>query len=486
MATPGAVPASMAKRLLAAVIDGAAALLLGGAFVLTGLLPVVDAVRSGSAAVPPTSPLVVVGYVLVLALTAFQWWFQGTRGFTIGKRLVGLRTLAAATGRPIGLGKAFVRLLVPAAGSLACGVGQALVYASPFFDATGRRQGWHDKAAGSMVFDVALGVDPARSAASAPDVVRRIDGLLAGAVPPPPPGPSAPAAPFGEPGAPPPPPPPAASPSDDVPAAPLLAPRLPLTPPGAGVTPAGPPPPAPAPTPAPAPAPAPALAPDAPGAPGPVTSVPVTAAPAPAGASERAAEPPSGAGIISSVPVATSRPQHRLGEPPEHDTAPAEVAPAPEASDAALVTSPQQGVQPLPPLDDDVERTRLGHASRLSVPEVERGGRVVPRATLQLWDGRTLTLEGTALVGRNPAPRDGEPDPDQLLAVPDPGRSVSKTHLVLGVDADGVWLRDRNSTNGTVVTLGDGQQILCAPEQKVRVPDRASVAFGDFWLTVAG
>ncbi|WP_309232726.1 FHA domain-containing protein [Actinotalea sp. JY-7885] len=139
-----------------------------------------------------------------------------------------------------------------------------------------------------------------------------------------------------------------------------------------------------------------------------------------------------------------------------------------------------------PPLDDDVERTRLGHASRRAVPEVAHGGRAVPRATLQLWDGSTLDLAGTALVGRNPAPRDGEPEPDRLLAVPDPGRSVSKTHLVLGVDAEGVWLRDRNSTNGTIVTLGDGQQILCAPEQKVRVPDRASVAFGDFWLTVAG
>ncbi|WP_308121715.1 FHA domain-containing protein [Actinotalea ferrariae] len=150
------------------------------------------------------------------------------------------------------------------------------------------------------------------------------------------------------------------------------------------------------------------------------------------------------------------------------------------------MTSSQPGVRPTPPLDDDVERTRLGHASRRAVPEVEHGGRPAPRATLQLWDGRTLTLEGTALVGRNPAARDGEPAPDQLLQVPDPGRSVSKTHLVLGVDADGVWLRDRNSTNGTVVTLGDGQQILCAPEQKIRVPDRASVAFGDFWLTVAG
>jgi len=48
-----------------------------------------------------------------------------------------------------------------------------------------------------------------------------------------------------------------------------------------------------------------------------------------------------------------------------------------------------------------------------------------------------------------------------------------------------VWLRDRTSTNGTVVTLADGQVILCAPEHLVRVPTGTTVAFGDFWLVVA-
>ncbi|WP_188079080.1 FHA domain-containing protein [Actinotalea subterranea] len=160
--------------------------------------------------------------------------------------------------------------------------------------------------------------------------------------------------------------------------------------------------------------------------------------------------------------------------------------PAPD-SDGHPATRPQPVIAPpaAAELEDDVEHTRLSSASRRSVPEVQHGGRGSgPRATLQLWDDRRLTLEGVALIGRNPAPRENESTPDHLLAVPDPGRSVSKTHLVLGVDANGVWLQDRNSTNGTVVTLGDGQQILCAPEQKVRVPAQASVAFGDFWLTV--
>lgn len=136
-------------------------------------------------------------------------------------------------------------------------------------------------------------------------------------------------------------------------------------------------------------------------------------------------------------------------------------------------------------LDDDVEHTRLRQA-RSKVAYAPTRAQTRPRATLLLWDNRVVVLEGTALVGRNPSPREGEALPVQVIAVVDRGRSVSKTHLAIGVDPDGVWLKDRNSTNGTVVTLEDGQQILCAPEQKVRVPVGASVAFGDYWLTVAG
>ena len=136
-------------------------------------------------------------------------------------------------------------------------------------------------------------------------------------------------------------------------------------------------------------------------------------------------------------------------------------------------------------LSDDVEHTRLREA-RSKVAYAPTRAQTRPRATLLLWDNRVVVLEGTALVGRNPSPREGEALPVQVIAVVDRGRSVSKTHLAIGVDPDGVWLRDRNSTNGTVVTLEDGQQILCAPEQTVRVPVGASVAFGDYWLTVAG
>jgi hypothetical protein len=96
-------------------------------------------------------------------------------------------------------------------------------------------------------------------------------------------------------------------------------------------------------------------------------------------------------------------------------------------------------------------------------------------AEVELSDGRRITIERTALVGRNPAS-----DADvQLVRVVDPGRSVSKTHLQIGVEPGGVWVADRGSTNGTVVTLPDGGQVVCRVDQQVRLRVGSTVTFGD-------
>ncbi len=96
-------------------------------------------------------------------------------------------------------------------------------------------------------------------------------------------------------------------------------------------------------------------------------------------------------------------------------------------------------------------------------------------AEIELDDGRRVTVRRTALIGRNPAS-----DADvQLLRVVDPARSVSKTHLQIGVEPAGVWVADRGSTNGTVVTLPDGAQVVCRVDQHVRLRVGSTVTFGD-------
>lgn len=452
MAYPGAVPASVGKRVLAYVIDMLAAFLLGGAFLGAGLGQSLGA--SADDGVPAgATVLTLVGAGLLLVLALVQWWYHGTRGATLGKALVGLRTVDEGTGRPIGMGRALLRALVVAAGGLAFAVGQIVVLASPLFDSGGRRQGWHDKAVSALVVDVVTGVDPARARLSEAAATARLDGLLAPVAAvdlPPVPPPPVPADAGLPPLAPPPPP------AGDEPWAGLA----PTAPDFLADYPAAVPPP------------------PGPGEPlrrasGPATDAPIgagTGDDGPDGDTDGRDRDDDPTSIISAVPGI--RPAAPGGPPPLEPTVLVDHLPA----DLAFPAGSHRD-----DLDDDVEATRL------SLAGTGRGRRRTdgpPRAVLHLWNGEDVTVSTFVLLGRNPARREDEPLPERIVTVPDERRSVSKTHLAAGVDRAGVWVRDRGSTNGTVITLPDGAQVICAPGQQVRVPVGATVSFGDFWFTV--
>lgn len=102
---------------------------------------------------------------------------------------------------------------------------------------------------------------------------------------------------------------------------------------------------------------------------------------------------------------------------------------------------------------------------------------------LRMDDGRDIGIERLVLLGRNPQPRVGEEDAT-LIKVSDEGRTVSKSHLAVGVDAGGLYVMDRGSTNGTTVTDPDGGQRPCPPGDLIDVPSGSVVSFGDHWLEV--
>jgi uncharacterized RDD family membrane protein YckC len=381
-------PAPLGRRFLAYVVDQVAIAVCGGGLLVGAMVPV-DAATS-----VPRLPaaLLLLGWGLLGALTIFQWWAQGTRGWTIGKRLLGLRTVDARSGRPVGMGRIFVRGFVVGVGVLVLGVGQLVVLASPLWDRSGRHRGWHDRSAGDEVVDLRTGTLPA-------------------------------------------------------------------------------------PRPKPRPA-----------------STPTT----PRRASTSDADPTT----VTVVPTwLTDR---------DHDEGSASATAADAAHDAAarqlngllsdrhtggtgLVLPPLPGPGVAPDVDTRALSVLLPRAFGLD-PELEQTRHSPLRpderspewavdpstADLELSDGRIVTIAGGLLVGRNPSADDGS----QLLRVADPGRSVSKTHLQVGIDAAGVWVADRGSTNGTLVTLAGGSQIVCGPGQKVRLPMGATVSFGDCGLRI--
>jgi uncharacterized RDD family membrane protein YckC len=103
--------------------------------------------------------------------------------------------------------------------------------------------------------------------------------------------------------------------------------------------------------------------------------------------------------------------------------------------------------------------------------------------SILLDDGRRITLDGLVLLGRNPQPKAGEEDA-QLIKIADESRTVSKSHLAVGVDAGGVYVVDRGSTNGSTVSTTNGMSARCRAGEMVRVGDGAIISIGDHWLEI--
>ena len=150
----------------------------------------------------------------------------------------------------------------------------------------------------------------------------------------------------------------------------------------------------------------------------------------------------------------------------------AQVRPVPEAASfappAASAPSPSPQYSPHP--DDDLDRTQVRGDTHAPV--------TVAMLRIRLDDGRDIELDRTVLVGRNPSGHPGE-DSVQLIPVADPGRSISKTHLHLLAGNGGVWVTDRNSTNGSAVTTPDGIRTALAAGQPTHVRPGSTVHFGD-------
>ena len=121
----------------------------------------------------------------------------------------------------------------------------------------------------------------------------------------------------------------------------------------------------------------------------------------------------------------------------------------------------------------DVSETRL-------VPRGPRGERFV----LQFSTGESVSVSGTGLIGRNPVAEPGEYF-DTLVAVIDPGRSVSKTHLEFGQDDTSFWVSDRYSGNGTVVREPDREPRRCDAGKRYRVARGARVEIGEQFFIVS-
>ncbi|MBD8080579.1 RDD family protein [Cellulosimicrobium arenosum] len=436
------------RRFGAYVLDVAAPALVVGVVVVAGLLLVGAPLLGDVRVATPEEASALLSKMLVVYVVAgvvwLAWWvgvifWEGSSGKTLGNLATGVRTVDAATRGPLGFGRALLRWLVVGISGIVPFL-PIVVVLSPAFDSSGRRQGWHDSLAKAAVVDV-RGLAPADPAGHE---AFGGAGSLLGAPVAQPAGPAGAHGPdlgrYGHPG----------GPGQDgswSSAAQGDASARSFAPP-AHHPPAGPTSPAvPArPLPDPWAFPSDAQAPTPTPAPGGtlITGVPGSAAGAPA------------------APAPAARP----GPPAPAPPTPATPWPAP-----APAADPPSAPEPDEP---EWDSTRMGRDAFDPVP-------VVP-VRLELESGEQRVVDGPTLVGRNPqAPDDAS---WQLVAVDDPTRSVSKTHAEIGVDAGGLWVTDRGSTNGTVVSAPGTPPRVVEPGARVRVPAGGTIHVGDRRIVV--
>lgn len=89
---------------------------------------------------------------------------------------------------------------------------------------------------------------------------------------------------------------------------------------------------------------------------------------------------------------------------------------------------------------------------------VPPGGSRRAQAMVRFDDGSVVRVPVLGLIGRDPEPAPGE-HVDALVRLDDPQRLLSKTHAAFGQDADGVWVADRGSRNGTQLVSPGGDVV---------------------------
>lgn len=154
--------ADMGQRFLARLIDGVIIgipLSILSVIVLAAMAPSAEDLAFGRASSTSffVTLLIWAGFLLVFSV-AYEVGMLSSRGATIGKNLMGLRVVSAQTanipGAGLGLNTAGIRWAViygPSIVPFVGGLWTLVCVLSPFFDNTGGRQGFHDKAAKTWV-----------------------------------------------------------------------------------------------------------------------------------------------------------------------------------------------------------------------------------------------------------------------------------------------------------------------------------------------
>lgn len=143
-------------------------------------------------------------------------------------------------------------------------------------------------------------------------------------------------------------------------------------------------------------------------------------------------------------------PEPRIPAPPAPPRSARPATPAIPANTPEPITAPAPSA-PTSDFTEDLDRTTV----------VRRESRAT--GYLVLPDGEALPLQRDNVIGRRPETVPGV----HAVVIPDPTRTLSKTHARLSHDGEGWVVEDLDSTNGVVLLHEDGREQELDPRQPV-------------------
>ncbi len=229
-----------------------------------------------------------------------------------------------------------------------------------------------------------------------------------------------------------------------------------------------------------------------------VRSAPTPSAPvagsmpsAPAGSAASSAPAPS----VPSAPASMSVPGVRSAPTPSAPVAGSmPSAPAGSAASSALAPSVPSAPAP-PPSRRDYQAAQAGTQassqwggdgrSQVGVPgRSQWGAPAAPAVRPLLWiifdSGQRELIDAPLTLGRAPASVEGS----RSVVVPDTTVSLSRTHMRVGPTANGAWIEDSFSANGTQIRTPDGRITALTGGQAVEVPAGTEILMGERRATI--
>ncbi len=242
--------------------------------------------------------------------------------------------------------------------------------------------------------------------------------------------------------------------------------------------------------------------PAAPSAPG-VPSTYVPAAPsAPGVSSAPASTSVPGVPAASSAPASMSVPSARSAPTPSAPvarsmpSAPASAASSAPASSVPSAPAPAVPSTPAPPPSRrDYQAAQAGMQApsqwggggqpQAGVPgRSQWGAPAAPAARPLLWiifdSGQRELIDSPLTLGRAPASVEGS----RSVVVPDTTVSLSRTHMRVGPAANGAWIEDSFSANGTQIRTPDGRITALTGGQAMEVPAGTEILMGERRATI--